>query len=453
MRAPQDPRPKTPEGFFTKGEMRKVVIMAITALVIVAAVVTSILREKNLVDPSLAELPVEGTPAMEQSVAVPEIDTSALERLVSDAREEDRATLEREAVEQGLKLTRPLTRAHYEALDTEELDAVLVKKVLASPGTYRGKAMHARGWVASHFPRTYDGQIEHHLRLTLEDDSSVYAVLSHAPESGFEVGADFVRVDGLFLKAFADETDNGWVTGPLLVGRSAERSFPAFGSMEGLEQLEEISLASVEDFSLEAGATGLPFDPLWRLMAFARDLPENAVDWASARELTPETFGALLTDGAPHRGVPFRFPISKLMGVTTKRVGENPARLDRVTEGWIGNYSWPHLVHFRAPFVREDYDYGIYVEARGFFFKNFAYDSKSKDVQVAPVFVLHSLDRFVPPVDNSMPQLMAGVAVFTISSIALLFFLVSRDRKRSQQLQETLTQRRRARRTQAEGNA
>ena len=66
----------------------------------------------------------------------------------------------------------------------------------------------------------------------------------------------------------------------------------------------------------------------------------------------------------------------------------------------------------------------------------------------SPVFVLASVDPFVPPEDLGTVRVMWGVLGASIALGGLLVFLLMRDKKKSHALQAELVRRRRARRVQ-----
>ncbi|MEM7517312.1 MAG: hypothetical protein AAF368_10365, partial [Planctomycetota bacterium] len=186
-------------------------------------------------------------------------------------------------------------------------------------------------------------------------------------------------------------------------------------------------------------------------LAYARDLPEGQVDWDTAPELGNEELTALLSDPDAYVGQPFRIPISRNMGTFLRTIPENPARLERVTTGWIGNTSWVAgngLIRFDAPHPPpETLQNSDLITARGFFMRNHVYEpAKKNTLALAPHFVLHELEEFVPVKDDSIGTIFIGVLVITIGLILLIAFLLMRDRKQAADLQEKLVERRRKRR-------
>ena len=269
-----------------------------------------------------------------------------------------------------------------------------------------------------------------------------------------------MRVDGLFLKLFSDEDQElsgRWIEGPLLVGPRAIRSYPAFGRVD---ELNAAVLAGAQDAVLvpPEGAEprivrDTPFEPLWHLMAFARDggAPESAAfDWAAAPELDQILLDELVEDGERWRGQPIRIPMSRIQDARVKRAGENPARIDEYTEGWIGNTTWKNVLHFKAPFADYDLRLRDYAYGRGFFLHNFAYESAGKGLRVAPVFVLSSITRHdaePDPLWSAMAYVLVGLAIVLLIALG---HLIARDKRKAMALQQEMARRRQARRARQE---
>lgn len=447
MRIPQNPgRSSDRKGLFTKGEQRKLIAMVVALVAVVVAFVTSLLQEQKAEQAELADVPVLDEPAVVE-VVIPEVDTSGLAAVVDDSTDEARVILERAGVDQLMDAANKFTSNHFVAMDPPELDAERIARILEEPSAFRGEPFTARGWLREERTvRNPAGDTEHHLRLLLPDESSVYAIVRNLPEDR-EVDQTFLRIDGFLLKAYLDEVGTEWVGGPLLVSREARRSYPSLGKVT---QLPTDELEWVEDYTIEGGEAKLPFHPYWAMMAYARDFDPDSIDWSTATEVNASSLARIMEDGEPFRGQPYVIPVSKLMGITVKRAPENPARVDEYTEGWIGNHFWPHLVHFRAPEAWRDFRWKELVHARGFFLKKFAYSSLSKGVEVAPVFVLHSLEHHVIPKDDSMQHLAWIVGAVTVGFTVLIWYLLMRDKKRSKELHEALVRRRRERRARAQ---
>ncbi len=435
---------------FSRGERRKLVAMTVGLVLVVIALRTGWQRSRELAQRTDPTLPAEG--GMVERVFVPAVDAARVDALVSDADARGRVVLERPALQALLADARRMTPASFEALGIAPLDAAARERLLAEPEAARGRAFRARGEVLRLETRRdpASGEEENLGLLALEDGGRAWFLTPRIAEGG-----GFLRVDGLFLKVYrAEESISGgaWVDAPLLVAPRAERSYPELGPVHAIDAG---LLAQVEDDVLFPGGdqpprvSGLPFDALWNLMAYARDLAPGAVDWERAPELDRAALVALLEDGAPHRGEPYRVPLSRLQGVRVKQAGENPARLSAFTEGWIGNAGWQYVVHFKCPDEHRELALADYVVARGFFLKDFAYEAADGGLRVAPVLVLADLEEVVPREDPLLRKMVWVASGVALALIAVFVALVRRDRVRSKRLAQDLLQRKRRRRERA----
>ncbi len=438
-----------PQPGVTRGDKRKIVLLLGGFVLALFAFAWSFSLANRRAPQPNADVPAAAAP--EESVFVPRIDPKRLDALVADREPVDRVVLEGAALDELLPEVRKLTPRHYEALHAEELSAERCAALLADPRAARGQAFFARGRIDSIRTRRRDpaGEVEHIGRLLLEDDGVVYFLVLDAPEDG-----GFVRVDGLFLKAYSDESDmqpGVWKEGPLLVGTQATRSYADLGPVEApnwelYRTIEDADLVP-EDGSEPKFVRESPFDPFWHLMAYARDLPPDSIDWERAPELDAALVAELLEDPVTWRAQPVRVPLSQIQGVQVKAAGENPARIDSVTEGWLGHTTWKNVVHFQAPGSNENVALRDLVEGRGFFLHDFAYESQGRGLRVAPVIVLHSLSVYVPPKQVTLFQIGLAISVLFIASIAIFAWLLWRDRRRAREFEQELVRRRRARRS------
>jgi len=444
---------------FTRGEKRRLLFMGLGLVFIVVAIVMAFVKANEYRRKQAIETPTEDV-AMAETVLLPELDASAIEALVKDAKQVDRVVLEGEAVDYVLDRARMLTERHFEALDIEELGAEKIAAIEADPAAYRGQAFLARGWVHSVRSR-YRGeahQQEHIGRLILEDDSVAYFLTLDFGELHQD---SFARIDGLFLKMFSDEdTSQGsaqgsWLEGPLLVGPSAIRSYRDQGLVTALEpgylmDVEDADLVP-EDGAERVYADESPFEALWHLMAFARDVPREALDWESAPLLDNSTLMSIVENPARWRGSPVRIPISRVQDARVLSAAENPARIEHFTQGWIGNTTWKNVVFFKYPEANYDLKLRDHVTGRGFFLHNFSYPSAGKGLRVAPVFVLQELERFDPKPDPIFLNLGYGIAGVAVLLILLFVTLLARDKRRAENLRQEIVQRRRTRQARRPG--
>ena len=454
MKFELDPEKKRKAGADPVAADRRRLVFMAGAFVVVAGILLSTLREANKRGGTQAPQPMIDESLTETSqLAVPELDVARVEALVEDASGAERVVLESEAADLVLAAARRYTPRHYAELEAPELTRERGAALAADPAAARGRPFTARGRIVAMRLRAGAAREEQYLgELELEDGATAHFLVLSVPEDADEVGG-FVRVDGLFLKLFSSEDalePGRWNEGPLLVGAAAVPSYPSLGTVTALDQ---DLLASVEDANLLAGPGQVPKhvpetppEPFWELMAFARDLPEGAIDWTQAPVIDQRLLDRILEDPAGHRALPVRIPISRLQDGRVKRAGENPARMERYTLGWIGNVTWRNVIQFRSPVLAPDLGIGDLVYGNGFFLHNFSYESSERGLRVAPVFVLHSLARHVPEESKVLariPWVMAGLGLF----LGLLFFVLARrDRRRSAEFYGEVVRRRRERR-------
>ena len=438
----------------SKAEKRKLIGLVAAFFLIMVVFSITFLRSQTDETAAVGDLPPGADDLPVEEIDLPAIDRQKFEDLAHDRRPEDRVILESDAIDAALDLVRLLTPRHFEELGARELDEPGIAAILADPPGHRVQAYTMRGWVDTLRQRRRNATAteEHIGRLVLEDRSVAYFLTLGMPETF--IAGDFVRIDGVFLQAYSEEDSEQsgkWIEGPMIVGPRAVRSYPAMGEVTELRAQYLMGLRDevlmLPDGSINSDVErGLPFDALWHVMAFVRDLPPDAIDWSKAPQLDNATLMKVMMDGDANRIQPFRIPVSRLQHATVRRAEENPARIEYFTEGWIGNSTWNNVVYFRGPFENREARLANFATARGFFFKNHAYESAGRSVRVAPVFILQSLDIFEPKASPIFAVLAYTLAGLTLFLIAVFFIQLLRDRRNSIALQEKLTQRRRARR-------
>lgn len=438
---------------FSKNERRRLIALTTGTLIVGIAILVGFWKSKQGAPSSPTGME---DVTFEETIVAPVIDGAALDELVADTEADERVVLESEALDQLLVIARNLTPRHFEALGVREMSPEVLAEVLADPASKRGEAFSVHGWVDERRTRNRASGEEHIVRLRLEaggieGEQFAYFVTQIVPEPLLE--GDFVRLEGVFLKVFSDESNvesGRWLEGPLLVGRLAERSLPAFGAVMRLDPLAFRDVVDdelvTEDGLAPNPSQAIPFEPLWRLMAYARDLPADSIDWSAATELDGQALAALDEAGHEHRLEPYRIPLSRLQDARVKAAPENPARIERYTEGWIGSATWSNVVRFMGPFENEEAELANYVEARGFFLKNFSYLSADRGIRIAPFFVLHSMEIIEPQAAPIYGKVIRTIFIGTLIFIVGAIVMVARDGKRSRALQQDIIRRRQERR-------
>jgi hypothetical protein len=435
-------------------ELKRILGMSVALLVLLVVFVVNLpssVPDVELPDSATAEELPEGP-----RIKVPELDVAALAALVDDANPEKRSTLEPEARELLLDHTAKLIDRHYDALDTPVLDEALVREILGDPDAYRGKPMRMRGYVLDFVKRARPSGDDFYQGSLVLDDGTVSHFVADSFESDkIDMGVA-VRLDGFFMKVLEEQAGGRWMDAPLVVGGEAVRSFPALYTepqntrVEGGGTFTQSELANIVNDDIASGIGTLPFEEKWKLLGRAALLEEGEIDWDSVPVLDGATLRQLLEDPDPWRGMPIRLPLdgAALMNTRVRPAGENPARIERYTDGWLAEYSWASTVpaiEFLAPFeVDIDTDLDPTVMAQGFFFKNLAYQSSGTGIRLTPVLVLSSIEELGRPSAGAVPILMAIVTGGAILIGLALFLLVQRDRRRTAAFEARRKERRRS---------
>jgi hypothetical protein len=443
------PRDPADRGMFTRAERRRMISLISLFVMAVVVFVTALFKWKA------AGGPAEPVPQAEEPistrVATPPVDVERLRELARDATREQRVLIDTAALAEAFRSAALIQDAHFEPMGGKPLDAQALAELEADPAAHRGHLYRARGWIEE--LRTYPaaGSLPGHVRgrLRLENGRQSHFAALELPAGEGYVG-DFVRLDGLFLENYSSEGDQGWVDAPLLV---APRAVTSYVELEPVLELPRDELATLSDDDPLEGLTGLPWDERWLLLSHALHVDESTIDWSQAPLLDMELMEKLALDGAPWRGQPIRIPPVVVQGITVRAAGENPLRLERLTEGWLGSWEWLKARHpvirFFAPFDWRSVRLKNEVTARGFFLKNQSYVDAEGNPRVAPLFVLSSI-QVLPPADKSAwLTILIAIGVSFVAFAALIAFLLVRDRRRSAELQDELLRRRRERRARA----
>lgn len=395
---------------------------------------------ETLPNSALADLPIE--------IAAPEIDGEQIGELVSDLTETDRVLLDRDAIEFAFEQTSGLLDAHYIPLAGRELDDLSWRELSADPAGWRGQLYRVRGRVDGLKREQGSSGELWRGRLTTADQRTVHFALRKVPKD-LEVG-QWIRFDGLFLKAFRDEVDGEWIAGPLLAGRSAKASYPPLGVVS---EIGAYDFLDVTDADKDYGGELEDYEEeLALLLAYARDVDPDSIDWDAVPELDSDTLTSIYENGRQWRAQPVRLPVLRLLGITNLAVGENPARIEKVADGWIGSQMWKAsngLIHFRAPFPIEGLGRNDLITGRAFFFINEKYVPQKGGLSVASFFVLQDIQRHIPPPDNFVRNVTIAICGLVLLLAGTFWFALLRDSRRAKELRKELVRRRRERRTKA----
>lgn len=368
-----------------------------------------------------------------------------------DAEPEDRVHLDRARVEVVYGYVRRLTDAHLQELAPEALNAQTLPELDANAAEHRGEVYSARGEILAWNERRIDGRLrEIEGLIRTQDGSPAYFLTERTADESLAVG-DWLALHGVFLKWFSDENPASAerLDAPLLLAAKVKRSYPDLGVVE---TLPPGVLEAITDDTLDE-RDGLPEKLRWEMLAWMRDMPEGQIDWSMAPEINAEVLSGLLTgDSEEYRGKAFRLPVSVSQGMTSLAQGENPARMDFVTEGWIGNYTWNRdapILKYIAPGSMDRFPVGKRVEAELVFFKNIAYDTKDVGRRLAPLFAVRSMREHLAAPAYNMTYVFGAFFAVVIGMVVFIWLSVTRQRKASRELQEKLVERRKARRERA----
>ncbi|QDU69938.1 hypothetical protein [Engelhardtia mirabilis] len=423
------------------GEKIKLIAMSVALLLVIGAYAFNQLRRDGLDEAAEADLPVVG----EATIEVPAPPPGLFEG-VSDATDEERVLIEHDELEVLLAHVRSLTPTHYETADTQRMDAAAVAAIRADPAAHRGDFYSVRGEVLDLRERVAPSGTKHWAALLRTSEGDVVHVRSPRLVDRDLAAGQWARLDGLFFKLLSDQDKDGaWVTGPMVVGSRIVRSYEDFGQVA---QIERELLLGIADDGLDAPGS-FPDLVRWRVLAWMRDMPADAIDWEQAPELNGELMDRIVENGDEYRGQAFVLPASRVQSMSRKAAGENPARLDYVYESWIGNSTWTRhspMLFTISSAGTDELAMKDLVEGQLVFIKNMAYDTVDNVRRLVPVFAARELRTFNPGNDITLRVFGAAFLGFLVLMTLTIAILWQRSQARSKALQLKLIERRRARR-------
>lgn len=451
MKDPNQAPSRSKDGLLQKGERNKLIGMSALLVIVLVAFFTSRFQQSKHEERQGARVADEEPEFVETVVVPPFTAAEEVAAQVLDNRPEDRVLLPSKVLAPYLDYSRGFSDAQFQAMDLRELTPELHAEISANPAAFRAQPFRVRGFLGDIKSIDHsDGTREYRGWLTMPGGEVSHFIVSELDDDPVLDG--YMRVDGLFLKLYRRKGQLGqWAEGPLFVGARAVRSFPESEPYDA--EVLQARLDKIEDDSAtrSTGLDGYVFDAQWLLMDYANSEAGAAIEWDSENvlELDNEVMVDVLKNGSKYRGKPFRIPVSKNMGIWTRNAGENPSRLDQITTGWIGNWTWSNqagVIKFVMPAFRPDLQDAELVEARGFFLKNFNYEPRDGGTRQAPYFVLTDITEFVPERSFLAENLMYVVVGITLFLIALFPLLLLRDKKKSEALQRDLVRRKQERR-------
>ncbi|MFT4711038.1 MAG: hypothetical protein ACJAZ8_000660 [Planctomycetota bacterium] len=427
-------------------ENRKLLIMSGGVVVLIIALFT---MNSGLGPGAGSSSSADKVEQVTDNISVPELDVATLATLVSDKTQDGRDIQEEEGREYLLKYVGRLAPAHYRALGAPSLSAEVSAEIAADPTDWRGKAVHMRGQILDMRAKARpNGESYFDGTLTLDDGSPAHFVVERLWRPDLIKG-DSVWIDGVVMKVFRGQAGDELLEAPLVVGRDAARSYPALFT-ENVGPFTESELVNVVNDGVVNGVGTLPFLEKWKLMGRAA-YSADEIDWDSVPVLNRELLTEYVNNGDVYRGTPVRLAAEgvALLNKSTNSAGENPARIERFTDGWITENSWQTLVGgirfmgpFEAPYEQTDQ---TVVVGNGFFFKNHAFESSKLGLRVGPVLVMANMDVLPRPEEKIVGYLMYGVFAGSIGLGVFIFMLLRRDAKSSSEFQKRLSARKRRR--------
>lgn len=446
-----------------KSERNRIIFMGVLLLGLTIAFGASLLQKSEYERQQDASL-AKGVPPVKQPdevIAVRRFDPATIANEVRDATPEERVLIDLGPLAKMLDHVAGYGPGQWKGLAPEHLDPARFEAVLADPSAHRAQAFWLRGRLTSYEERPVGDRVAWYGTLESEEGVPVTFMTSSFDKQLFgavDEDLTYAKLEGLFLEVYRRESDTGeWLETPLLVGSRLEKSYPR---LDGFDDEALGTLLSAVQDDTNSNYTGIDdaaFLAQWMLMDRIANGWGDDIAWddpEAARVLDNETFTWLMdtanTDAA--RGMPFVIDVSRNLGSRTQDAGENPARIDTVTTGWIGSILWTaegSLIKFVMPGKHPELNASgtdQLIRGRGFFLKHLSYEPSARERRVAPVFVMQSLEIYTPVENTNVATIFWFVGGLTILLLILIPYLVIRDRKQAEKLREELVRRKQERR-------
>jgi hypothetical protein len=424
----------------TKDKRR--IIFAVGGLVLCITVLVALNKKASQAEEDAAkQIQSDRTSIME---LLPELDQSILDN-VRDSTYSEQGILEIDALQELGSKVRTLLPSWFYVLGEPEFD---FSGTEADAPELRGKLFRMRGELLDARPLTRDtgSETEYWCHIRNDAGEEFLFVSMTVPTELF--GADnFVLADGYFLKYYRHTLTDTPITAPLFIGRELS---PSWRNLEPSLEPDMELMARVKDQPLGTdnrveNLNTLP--AMWHLANVAesvRATPETlaaatteplVIDYEMLEKLSkdPEIYrGRMFEVGGMYAGTP-----------ATVRIGENPMRERKMSSAWIRNdFNGDVLVHLKAP-GQFDFDTDRDpVVFHAYFLMLWAYVDTKGIPRRAPVFVVvdnYYDEPYTPPFAGQMVMMFLGIAV---AIGCLLFWLVKRDRLKSELVMQEMLDRR-----------
>jgi hypothetical protein len=448
-----------------KSERNRMIFMGVLLLGLTVAFGASLLTKSKYEreqDNSLAQgVPVAEEP--DEVIAVRRFDPATIAGDVRDGTPEERVLIDLGPLAKMLDHVAGYGPGQWKGLAPEHLDAARYETLLADPSAHRAAPLWLRGRLTSYEERPVGDRIAWYGTLESEEGVPVTFMTSSFDKGLFgavEEDLTYAKLEGLFLEVYRLEGEDGWIETPLLVGSRLEKSYPRIDGFD--DETYQSLVAAIQDDTNNnpAGIDDVAFLAQWMLMDRIDQGWGETIDWSDpevAPVINNEVFNWLLANPDKARGKPFVLSPSKNLGSRTQDAGENPARIDSVTTGWIGSVLWTNkgsVMKYIMPGSHPEITAGgrdQLITGRGFFLKHYSYEPSGVERRVVPLLVFESIEVFTPVENTNVATIFYFVGALTILLLLLIPYLVIRDRKQSEKLREELVRRKQERRRRAAG--
>lgn len=418
------------------------IIFAVGGLVLCIVVLFALNKKASKAEEDAAKQIQDSRTSIMQ--LLPDLDQSILDN-VRDSSYAEMGILEIDALQELGTKVRTLLPSWFAVLGEPKFN---FQGSEADAPALRGKLFRMRGELLDARPLTRNAGSETEYWCHIRNDSGedFLFVSMTVPTELF--GADnYVLADGYFLKYYRHTLSDTPITAPLFVGRELSPSWRLLDpSLEPDMQL----MAGVKDHPLgtDNRVEDLnTFPAMWHLANVAASVRETPETLAAATEgsliMDHELLEKVSKDPEIYRGRVFEVGGMYAGTPATVRIGENPMRKRKMSSAWIRNdFNGDVLVHLKAP---GDFDFDTNrdpVVFHAYFLMLWAYVDTEGIPRRAPVFVVvdnYYDDPYTPPFAGQMVALFLGIAVVIG---ALLFWLVKRDRIKSEVSMQAMLDRR-----------
>lgn len=453
--------PPERSSMLNKSERNRMIFMGVLLVGLTVAFGASVLKQSEYESQQNTALDNQVPPTQpEVVIAVRRFDPATIAGTVHDDTPEERVLIDLAPLAKMLDHVAGYGPGQWKGLNPQHLDAAHFDKILADPSANRAEPVWLRGRLLSYEERPVGERLAWYGTLESEEGLPVTFMTSSFDKGLFGAANDeltYAKLEALFLEVYRREGPDGWVETPLLVGSKLQKSYPR---MDGFDQETlDTLLGAIQDDNnnYHSGIDDATFLAQWMMMDRITQGGYDDIDWNDpnvAPVIDNKMFSWLMMpeNAKLVRGEPFVLSPSKNLGSRTQDAGENPARIETVTTGWIGSVLWTNkgsVMKFIMPGAHPAIatgDRNQLITGHGFFLKHLSYEPSGVERRVAPLMVFESLEVFTPAKNDNVATIFWFVGGLTVLLLILIPFLVTRDRKQSEKLREELVRRKQERR-------